>query len=151
MNTNDVRPIVPNGSHPIDVGRYLLATNEINRLRDATVSWIENRAPGAIIYGRPRLGKTRAIKYLEYDLPSVFGPKLPIFHVNCKQYRYPNENTFYGDILKDVGHSLYLSGKAEVKRDRLIKYFIEKGQLQKFITFEVDLFQYFTMMSSIKP
>jgi hypothetical protein len=58
------RPFVPKGSHPIETGRYLLATNQIIRLHDNLVRWIENRAPGGIIYGRPRLGKTRAIHAL---------------------------------------------------------------------------------------
>lgn len=37
--------------------------------------WIEERMPGAIIYGRPRLGKTRAITYLMNCLPQDFGKK----------------------------------------------------------------------------
>ena len=41
------RPYVPKGSHPVENGRYLIATNEIDRLFDATCRWVDNRAPGA--------------------------------------------------------------------------------------------------------
>lgn len=124
---SEKRPYIPKGAHPIETGRYLLATNEINRLRDELLSWIENRVPGAIIYGRPRLGKTRALRYLEFDLPVIFGEKLPIFKIRCQKYKYPSEGVFFSDLLKDVGHNLYLTGKPDIKRDRLIKFFIEQG------------------------
>lgn len=127
INDSNIRPNIPTGSHPIDTGRYLLATNEINRLREEVISWIENRSPGAIIYGRPRLGKTRALKYLEFDLPAYFGEKLPVFQMRCQKYRYPSEGVFFSDLLKDVGHNLYLTGKPDIKRDRLIKFLIEQG------------------------
>lgn len=127
--TIDKRPEISIGCHPLEAGRYLLATNEINRLREEVIKWIDNRTPGAIVYGRPRLGKSRAIKYLQYDLPEVFGGKLPIFQVRCLQYKNLNEGVFFGDLLKDVGHMEYLSGKPEVKRDRLIKFLLERGRV----------------------
>lgn len=49
---------------------------------------------GAIIYGRPRLGKTRAITYLMNCLPQDFGNNMPIYHVRCRTYKRPNENSF---------------------------------------------------------
>lgn len=125
--TVEKRPQIPIGCHPLETGRYLLATNEINRLSNEVTKWIENRTPGAIVYGRPRLGKTRAIRYLLYYLPTVFGSELPVFQIKCQQYRYPSEGVFFGDLLKDIGHTEYLNGRPEVKRDRLIKSLLEKG------------------------
>lgn len=50
------------------------------------LKWVENRIPGAIIYGRPRLGKTRAISYLINCLPQDFG-ETPIYHIHCRKYK----------------------------------------------------------------
>jgi hypothetical protein len=122
------RPFIPKGSHPIETGRYLLATNEIIRLHQTVSRWIENRAPGGIIYGRPRLGKTRAINYLMHDLPSEFGKQMPIFHMCCRQYKNPNESSFFEDILKDIGHALPSTGKANQKRDRVLRFLLECGE-----------------------
>ncbi|WJQ78967.1 ATP-binding protein [Brevibacillus brevis] len=120
------RPYVPKGTHPIETGRYLIATNEINRMYLMVKQWIDNRAPGAIIYGRPRLGKSRAIDYLMHDLPFEY-PKIPIFRLLCRQYKNPNEMNFFENLLEDVGHQLIFRGKANVKRERLIKYLIEQA------------------------
>lgn len=134
------RPLVPKGSHPIETGRYLIATNEIIRMYHTVTQWIENRSPGGIIYGRPRLGKTKAIHYLMVDLPSEFGKYLPVFFMCCRQYKQPNENVFFEDLLKDVGHGLPASGKPNVKRDRLLKFFLERVESsgQKRIVLFID-------------
>lgn len=132
------RPIIPRGSHPIENGRYLLATNEIEKLYLKIQQCLHNRFPGAIIYGRPRLGKTRAIEYLTHILPSEFEG-LPIFFITTRKYNKPNEGVFFEDLLKDVGHTV-LTGKANVKRLRLLKFFIQKAELslQKRIVLFID-------------
>lgn len=122
------RPFVPKGSHPIESGRYLIPTNEIVLLHETVTRWVENRVPGGIVYGRPRLGKTRAITYLLHDLPSEFGQQIPIFHMCCRQYKNPNEGNFFEDLLKDMYHGLPFSGKANQKRERLLKFLLEKGE-----------------------
>lgn len=125
---HESRPIIPKGSHPIETGNYHIPTNEILNLYTEVSKWILNRSPGGIIYGRPRLGKTRSVKFLQAFLQDEFGDNLPVFHMCCNQYKSPNENTFFGDLLKDLGHTLYLSGKADVKRDRTVKYLLERAE-----------------------
>jgi hypothetical protein len=125
------RPIIPNQTHPIDTGRYLIGTNEIVRLYEEVKQWIENRTPGAIIHGRPRLGKTRAINFLIHTLGREFGEDMPIFQISSRLYKNANEATFFEDILKDIGHGLPFSGRASIKRDRLLKFFIEKANMSK--------------------
>lgn len=73
VNSDTLRPFIPKGTHPVETGKYLISTNEIDRMYQTVLQWIENRMPGAIIYGRPRLGKTRAITYLMNCLPQDFG------------------------------------------------------------------------------
>ncbi|MDN4079350.1 hypothetical protein QYF52_15485 [Paenibacillus polymyxa] len=60
--------------------------------------WVENRAPGGIAYGRPRLGKTTAIRYLEKELPIDFGEDITILKLKCEQNTRINENTYYEEI-----------------------------------------------------
>lgn len=128
MENQNKRPFVSKGSHPIETGRYLLATNEIIQLHQKVKTWIENRSPGGIIHGRPRLGKTRAINYLMHDLPTEFNKQMPIFHMCCRQYKNPNEGHFFEDILKDIGHALPANGKANQKRDRVLRFLMECGE-----------------------
>ncbi|MEB2493833.1 ATP-binding protein [Peribacillus frigoritolerans] len=122
------RPYVPKGSHPVENGSYLIATNEIERLFDAICQWVDNRAPGAIVYGRPRLGKSKAIDYIMKILPDEYKKKLPVYKIICRHYKIPNEGVFFEDLLKDIGHNLAFSGKANIKRDRLTRFLIEQGE-----------------------
>ncbi|MFP3390347.1 AAA family ATPase [Brevibacillus sp. SIMBA_040] len=121
------RPYVPPGMHPIETGRYLLATPVVDRLFEVVSDWFEERATGGIIYGRPRFGKTRAIKYLMNVFPIKFGVNVPVYNIKCKQYKRVNEGTFFEDLLNDIGHGFPFSNKTSVKRDRLQKYLIEKA------------------------
>jgi Cdc6-like AAA superfamily ATPase len=124
-----IRPHVPAGSHPIETTRYLLPTPSIDTSYDAVLQWIENRVPGGMIYGKPRLGKTRAIQYLSRLLAEKFGVNFPVVIVPCRDYKIPSETTFFEDLLRAAGHALYKSGKAAAKRDRLIEYLSEKVEL----------------------
>lgn len=128
IQLNEKRPHVPKGTHPVETGSYCLPTNEILGLYDEISRWLLNRSPGGIIYGRPRLGKTRAIKFLRALLREEFGSNLPIYQMNCNHYKTANENRFFTDLLKDLGHNLYLSGKTEMKRDRAIKFLLERAE-----------------------
>jgi hypothetical protein len=125
---DEKRPYVPKGSHPIETGNYNLPTAEILKLYDGISRWINNRAPGAIVYGRPRLGKTRAIRIVKNFIQEEFGENMPIFQMCCNKYKVPSENRFFTDVLKNIGHSMYLSGKAEAKRDRATRFLIERAE-----------------------
>ncbi|MWC31377.1 ATP-binding protein [Paenibacillus sp. MMS18-CY102] len=127
-NTSEInRPFVPVGSHPIETGRYLIGTEEINRLYEVVTQWIENRVPGGIVSGRPRLGKSRAISYLMHILPADYNNRLSIFDLSSYQNKAPSEKSFYEDILSGVGHDLVFKGSTSEKRVRLVRYLIEHG------------------------
>lgn len=120
------RPILVPKSHPIQTGRYLLPTSQISSLFETVTHWINCRSPGGIIYGNPRRGKTRAIQYLMHQLPSYYQDKISVFSVICRNYKTANESVFFEDLLKDIGHAFY-NGRANVKRERLTKFLIERG------------------------
>src|ERR1700730_12688713 len=112
VSNNYIRPYVPPGCHPIETGRYLIPTKEIERMEDTVTQWIINRTPGGIIYGRPRIGKTRAINYLMHYLPSEFDGNIPIFQTRCRKYNTPREGIFFENLLVDTGHVM-VKGKPD--------------------------------------
>lgn len=120
------RPRLTKGVHPIETGKYDIPTNEINNLYERVKDSIENRLPGTVVHGRPRLGKTRAIAYLIKALPMDFE-KLPVYNLLCRKHTKPNEDMFFTEVLKDIGHGFYSSRNAVVKRERLIKFLIEQA------------------------
>jgi hypothetical protein len=114
-------------NHPIETGRYVLPTNEIFKLSNIIVNWIDNRIPGAIVYGNQRLGKSNAIIYMKKLLKEHYGYDFPVFSMKCERQRRPSVDNFFSVFLKNIGHSLYLNGRSQLKRDRLTKYLLEKG------------------------
>lgn len=73
------RPVIPSGMHKLVQDKYLVPTNEIRKLYTKVAEWIEDRAPGGIIYGFQRRGKTEAIKYVRDKLKEQYNDELPIF------------------------------------------------------------------------
>lgn len=122
-----LRPNVPVGGHPVETGDYIIDTIAINEIAESIFNWIQLRVPGGIVYGAPRLGKSRAIKYIK----KVFDYKYPNQWINLsiltRKRKTPNEDSFFEFFLKDVGHQLYSVGKASAKRDRLANFLLDKG------------------------
>jgi len=79
------------------------------------------------------------IKCNIHILPSEFED-LPIFFITCRKYKNPIESVFFEDLLKDVGHSTPFSGKANIKRERLLKKLIQNAEVsrQKRIVLFID-------------
>ena len=86
LSTAVERPVF-DGQHPIESGNYHIITKEILDLYGVINKWIKNRLPGGIVYGRPRLGKTRAIEYMRYYLKEEYGKEFPIFSILCSQHK----------------------------------------------------------------
>lgn len=131
---------IPDGKHPIETGQYLIATNEIDKLCYIVSNWIENRFPGAIIYGRPRLGKSKAIKYLIEVLPEELKENIPIFNIICRSHTSSRENNFFENLLTGVGHSYASEGRPNEKRERLKNFLINAAEksMQNRIIFFMD-------------
>lgn len=124
----NLRPLLSPRTHPIYTGRYLLSTTETELMYEEVSRWIYTRSPGGIIYGRQRIGKTNAIKFLQKHLPNEFGTDLPVFLVLCQEYKNANENVFFEDLLRNVRHPLAsTSSRASIKRERLYNFLVDKG------------------------
>lgn len=126
-----IRPTIPPKSHPIDTGRYLISTSEIIRVSLEVIEWIDDRATGGIIYGPPRIGKSKMIDFLMHALPLHFGENLPVYHIPSLHCKLPNEGVFYDTLLKYVGHGIPHAGSPTAKRNRLFYYLLEKGEMSE--------------------
>ncbi|REE91524.1 hypothetical protein A8990_10431 [Paenibacillus taihuensis] len=96
-----IRPMIPVGTHPIEQGQYILPTLQINRLMDKLVQVITDGAPGLMVYGRPRLGKTKATTFAVEYLPELLNMPIPVFIADSKSYKVPSAEKFYRDMLTD--------------------------------------------------
>ncbi len=98
---------------------FNITTTAILNLQNKILSWLANGTPGAIIYGRPRIGKTRAILYISNSLRAKYGPELPIYVLNATVHT-PTDKFFYSELLKTIGHAEFDRGTATVLKDRLL-------------------------------
>lgn len=122
------RPYVAPRKHPIFTGDYYIQTSTIDNLLIEVTNWIDSRNPGGIIYGRARIGKTRAIHKLSIQLKQIYGDELPIFHVLMSEHK-PSEKYFYLEMLKDIGHSLGKSTRtASDLKSNLVNHLISEGK-----------------------
>lgn len=105
------RPNVPPRRHPIYTGDYYIQTNSIDNLYKEVTNWIDCRNPGGIIYGRARIGKTRAIHKLSIAIKETYGEDVTIVNALMSEHK-PSEKFFYLELLKDIGHSLAKSNRS---------------------------------------
>ncbi|TDL69382.1 ATP-binding protein [Paenibacillus amylolyticus] len=123
--------LIPIGTHPIEVGHYLLPTKEVIRLMDNLKKIVLNRLPGMIVYGRPRLGKTTALKFALENLPHFMNAPIPIFIANSNSYKFPNEGRFYADLLHDFEFPFIARRKAEEMRNQIVNLLKERAELSR--------------------
>jgi|GEM_PF-222574 len=114
------RPTVPPHKHPVETGRYLLATNSIIQLSTVLQECLTSQVPGVLVYGDPRLGKTQGLRFVTDWLSRQPGQPFPVFTIDCPYMKTANEGRLYGAMLEGAGHLLSLNGKPEMKRRRLL-------------------------------
>lgn len=102
---------------------FNIMTSQILVLMENVNKWITNSIPGAIIYGRPRIGKTRAILYISDELKKKYGAELPIFIHNATEH-IPKDKFFYSEMLKTVNHPDFDKGTVSMLKERLINSLI---------------------------
>lgn len=111
------RPL-PLDRHPIAQRTYRIATPAIEAFFDLVDECLQHRIPGALIYGRPRLGKTYAIEYLRLLLTRSYAD-IPSFHVQCQHKVTHSEGGFFANLLRAVGYPDPEAGRNSLKRARL--------------------------------
>ena len=66
--SNTLAPTPPFHLHPLTRRHYRVATAAIEALVDLVNHCLRVRIPGALVYARPRMGKTHAIDYAALHL-----------------------------------------------------------------------------------
>ena len=102
---------------------YTIPTKQILDLKKSVEEWVSRSNCGAIIYGRPRIGKTRAIKYISDNLRKKYGEELPIYVFNATSHKV-SDKVLYSELLKAVGHAEAHKGTASQMKERLINRMI---------------------------
>lgn len=92
---------------------------------------VNNRLPGMIVYGRPRIGKTWALRFAIEHLPTNFGAPLPILLANCNSYRVPREKKFYSDLLSDFKFPFTSKRNPSELRRQIVNFMLEKAEKSK--------------------
>lgn len=123
-----INPIVPTGAHPIEQGGYILPTMEVKRLMESLTKIVINRLPGMIVYGRPRIGKSRSVEFALNYLPAQLGTFFPILRTQCKSYRVPSEEKFFGDLLADFKFAFPSKRNPSLMRRQIVNLMLEQGE-----------------------
>ncbi len=132
------RPQVLNGAHPVEQGLYILATKEIQRLLEAVCQNIKNHAPGMIVYGRPRIGKSKAIEFIKDLISGEVGQPIPVYSTFCRNYMRPSDTKFYADMLHDFNFALPSKKSPDDLRNQIVNFFklhAEKSTLRRVVLF----------------
>lgn len=125
MNQNE-RPFFGKGKEPIDGERYTLYTPMISELEKFFDECFDNRDPGAIVTGKPRYGKSKAIGYLVGKLIKEQGRRFPIFSFDIDFMERPTESRVWTAFLKGVRHRMSGSGNTDDKKERLTTFILQK-------------------------
>ena len=138
--TENQRPSLLDFSHPVDDGGYIFLTNQAAIMNKKINVWIRNRIPGAIIYGKPRLGKTKAISYNIRVLSEQWGTRANFYYMTTATYSNITENIFFEEMLRSIGQPETRKGTVVEKRIRLNRFLIGKASLTgaKKIIFFID-------------
>lgn len=103
---------------------FTIPTRQIMILKSLVDEWISSNSCGAIIYGKSRSGKTRAIQYISEHLKNTYGKELPVIIFNATDH-IPTQKTFYSQLLVTIQHEDPHKGTAVQMRQRLVNRLIE--------------------------
>lgn len=117
MSLQVSRPVDPS-VHPLVTGNYRIATPAIESFYELVLSCLRYRVTGTLIYGAPRIGKTRSIEYVRLLLAKEH-PKVTSYHAQCEHKPRHAEGPFFSNLLEAVGDHEPNAGTNPAKRMRL--------------------------------
>ena len=124
MNTEELSMLY---THITSSRDFTIPTVAILDLAQTVDDWISDGECGAIVYGRSRIGKTRAIFYISNELKKKYGKALPVYVLNMTDHK-PTEKYFYSEMLKTIGHAEAHKGTASMMKERLINALISDSR-----------------------
>ncbi|MCP1310786.1 TniB family NTP-binding protein [Paenibacillus tyrfis] len=81
-----------------------------------------------IVYGRPRIGKSKSIEFALNYLPMQLGTLFPILRTKCSSYRVPTEEKFFGDMLSDLKFPFPAKRNPSAMRQQIVNLMLEQGE-----------------------
>jgi hypothetical protein len=89
-------------------------------------TWLTTGSHGAIVYGRPRLGKTSATRWVLKALPNLVG-NFPVVEVPIRAQNIATERAFFQHLLRCIKHRQAMTGSAGDKRDRFSEWLTSRA------------------------
>jgi hypothetical protein len=117
--------------HPLLRRNYRVATAAIESFVDLVERCLRVLMPGALVYARPRMGKTHAVDYVCLHLARV-RPEVLTIRMSCEHHRTDFEGSFFSSLLIAAGASGdVLKRSITVKRQELIRRLRERLAARK--------------------
>jgi hypothetical protein len=112
--------------HPLVRRNYRVATAAIEAFADLVERCLRVLIPGALIYARPRMGKTHAIDYVCLHLARI-RPAVLTVRMSCEHHRIDYEGPFLSALLIAAGASGAVFKQSNtLKRQDLIRRLLER-------------------------
>lgn len=89
-------------------------------------SWLTTGSHGALVYGRPRLGKTMATRWVLRAIRELLG-YVPYIEVPMREQLVASEREFFQHILHCARSQFYDKGSAGDRRDRLAEWLVSRA------------------------
>ncbi|MDI1309327.1 MAG: ATP-binding protein [Methylotenera sp.] len=105
---------------------FLIKTPQAALYLKLMSSWLTTGSQGAIIYGRPRLGKTSATRWTLHMLPEIIG-RFPVVEIPVRGQFVASEKAFFQHLLTCIKHRHAMIGTAGDKRDRFSQWLINRA------------------------
>lgn len=126
--------------HPVVNREYRIPTPAIEAFYLLIQRTLRFRNPGAIVYGRSRFGKSRAIEFLSQMLARK-DAKLPVLSLECQRKKSPSELAFFANLLVAASHRANTGGTTTAMRQRLnnrLREIAERSNANRIVLFADD-------------
>jgi hypothetical protein len=111
--------------HPVVRKKYVVPTPSIDEFYERVRKCILYGTSGSMLFGQPRYGKTRAIRYV-VNMLAVEYPRIVTFSFLCRRNKAHSEAAFFSHLLYCAGHANPNSGTITQKRDRLMHKLLDR-------------------------
>jgi hypothetical protein len=117
--SKDIQRPVQLDEHPLGRRIYRVPTPSIAAFRTLIDECLFLYITGALIHGRPRIGKSYAIEFIRRDLGHR-QPKVSVYKMRCTRSQVASENNFFAALLHTVNHPAQSGASKTALRGRLL-------------------------------
>ena len=117
--SKDLQRPAPLDEHPLRRRTYRVPTPSIAAFHALIDECLFLYISGALVHGRPRMGKSYAIEFMRHAL-GVRYPKLLVLKIRCTKSQVPSENSFFSSLLHAARHPTQTGASKAALRGRLI-------------------------------